>query len=414
MSTIPSLALLPSGYKASKVYSVLPTDGTGDFTFARAGAATRVNSEGLIEEVLSNVPRLNYPMIDGVVSGCTSLLLEPQRTNIALRSQELATSPWILAGGAVTNNSAISPDGTLNASKIESVSGNVGGVYQTLTSLVTGDIYTVSFYGKSGTSANLCLTINNTAAWNTVGGKVFTSADGLNNSTWTRFEYTFAVPSTSGFNIHIGSHSEVGLTSQYLGDFYVYGVQAEKSSYPTSYIPTTSSAVTRVAETANGAGDASTFNDSEGVLFAEISALANTVSAYNSIGVGSGDAFNRIGLGFQPNDTIYVYKHDGTLSWLPSKVIDIKSFNKVALSYKTNDNYFWVNGFKISSDSNVGNLSVQPNSMGFLAPFGAEQFYGNTKQIQYFDSALNDTDLETLTSWTSFSEMATSQLYSVE
>jgi hypothetical protein len=82
MATIPSLALIPSGYKASKVYSVLPTDGTGDFDFTRSGNATRVNSEGLIELVSTNVPRLNYPLIDGVVSGCPSLLLEPSRTNL--------------------------------------------------------------------------------------------------------------------------------------------------------------------------------------------------------------------------------------------------------------------------------------------------------------------------------------------
>ena len=49
MATIPSLALIPSGYKASKVYSVLPTDGVGDFDFTRSGNATRVNSDGLIE-----------------------------------------------------------------------------------------------------------------------------------------------------------------------------------------------------------------------------------------------------------------------------------------------------------------------------------------------------------------------------
>ena len=51
--------------------------------------------------------------------------------------------------------------------------------------------------------------------------------------------------------------------------------QLEQGSYPTSYIPTNGSTVTRSAETANGSGDAATFNDSEGVLMAEISALAN-------------------------------------------------------------------------------------------------------------------------------------------
>jgi hypothetical protein len=92
MATIPSLALIPSGYKASKVYSVLPTDGTGDFTFTRSGNATRVNSEGLIELVSTNVPRLNYPLIDGVVQGCPSLLLEPQRINLVQYSEDFSNA----------------------------------------------------------------------------------------------------------------------------------------------------------------------------------------------------------------------------------------------------------------------------------------------------------------------------------
>ena len=45
----PSLAMIPSGYKDGKVYSVLPTDGDGDFDFSRGSNATRVNKDGLIE-----------------------------------------------------------------------------------------------------------------------------------------------------------------------------------------------------------------------------------------------------------------------------------------------------------------------------------------------------------------------------
>ena len=46
---IPNLALIPTGYKAGKVYSVLPETGVGDFAFTRASAATRINSAGLLE-----------------------------------------------------------------------------------------------------------------------------------------------------------------------------------------------------------------------------------------------------------------------------------------------------------------------------------------------------------------------------
>lgn len=44
-----SLIQIPSGYKSTKLYSIEPTNGDGDFTFARSSSGTRVNSEGLIE-----------------------------------------------------------------------------------------------------------------------------------------------------------------------------------------------------------------------------------------------------------------------------------------------------------------------------------------------------------------------------
>jgi hypothetical protein len=51
-----SLVMIPSGYKTSKVYSVKPTDGTGDLAFTRSNdTATRVGPDGLIEKVRTNV-----------------------------------------------------------------------------------------------------------------------------------------------------------------------------------------------------------------------------------------------------------------------------------------------------------------------------------------------------------------------
>jgi hypothetical protein len=65
-----------------------------------------------------------------------------------------------------------------------------------------------------------------------------------------------------------------GTNRQKSSGVFIWGAQLEVGSYPTSYIVSNSgSATTRVAETANNSGDASTFNDSEGVLMAEISAF---------------------------------------------------------------------------------------------------------------------------------------------
>ena len=71
---------------------------------------------------------------------------------------------------------------------------------------------------------------------------------------------------------------------------------------------------------------------------------------------------------------------------------------------------------RVNKEGLIEVVSNNEPRIDFYNPFnsGQDNFYGNTKQIQYFDTALNDTDLETLTSWTSFNEMATSQLYSIQ
>ena len=110
MAIAPSLAMIPSGYKAQKVYSAVPTNGDGDFDFARSTSATRVNKDGLIEEVAVNVPRLDYS--DG---GCPSLLLEPSRTNLIQYSEDFSQSYWNKINTGYSTNSLISPNGTLTA-----------------------------------------------------------------------------------------------------------------------------------------------------------------------------------------------------------------------------------------------------------------------------------------------------------
>ena len=104
----PSIAMIPSGYKATKVYSVLPTNGDGDLTFARNNTGTRVNKSGLIEGMATDVPRLDYS--DGV---CPSLLLEPASLNLATYSQDFSQSAWEKRLSVVTGG-ILSPDGATN------------------------------------------------------------------------------------------------------------------------------------------------------------------------------------------------------------------------------------------------------------------------------------------------------------
>ena len=95
--------------------------------------------------------------------------------------------------------------------------------------------------------------------------------------------------------------------------------------------------------------------------------------------------------------------------------IIVTNFNKIAIKYKANDFAIWINGIEVGTASSGSlNPSGTFNQLAF-ARGGANNtpFYGSTKQLQYFDSALNDSDLEKLTSWVSFSDMANGQQYSI-
>ena len=115
-----SIALIPSGTKASKLYSVLPANGNGDFTHTRGSTATRVNKDGFIESVANNVPRLDYPLSSGVAGDCPHLLLEPSRTNLVTDSEDFSDSSYYKNNATITTDDSTSPDGNVTADKITS------------------------------------------------------------------------------------------------------------------------------------------------------------------------------------------------------------------------------------------------------------------------------------------------------
>ena len=103
----PKLALIPAA-QGTKFYSVLPSDGSGDFDFTRGSVATRINAQGLIENVASGQSRLDYPLIDGVQKGCPHHILEPARTNSFPYSESFSNSDWTKSDATITSNSIMS------------------------------------------------------------------------------------------------------------------------------------------------------------------------------------------------------------------------------------------------------------------------------------------------------------------
>ena len=397
MAKIPSISMIPSGYKKDKIYSVLPTSGAGDFDFTRSSTATRVNARGLIETVATGVPRLEYTLLNGVVNDCPSLLLEPQSSNLITYSEDFTQSSWTsLSGAQLSATTTVTPSGSTNAVRVK----NVGGANNDLRSLVSitsGLTYTSSVYIRrvSGVGSVIFRDVNN-------GGNSITLT-----SEWQKFYST--VLSTSGngrFYLELSTLDD---------EIEVWGAQLEQQSYATSYIPTSGSAVTRVADTASGSGDASTFNSLEGVLYAEISALADDLTNRFII-LNDGSISNRLTFRYRTtSNQISMEVHIGGTEKFSLEFIlnDITVNQKIALKYKKDDYALWVNGVEVSTSALNDVFTANTlNNIDFKG-FG-QDFYGNTKQLQYYDSALNDSELETLTSWTSFTEMANGQSYTIK
>jgi hypothetical protein len=421
----PKLALIPAA-QGSKFYSVLPSSGVGDFDFTRSGSATRINSQGLIESVANGVSRLNYPMIDGVVKGCPHHILEPQRTNLVQYSEDFSQSYWTKSGLLATTSGQLSPKGDLSAFKLVEDTSNGLHRIQMQNQSGSGNIV-YSIFAKYESKEIIYIQqpwSSNNAWFNIKQGIVLSSVNCIasienQGNGW----YKCAVVATnvsSGLNgFYFGLSNQDG-SFTYSGNgtssASFWGAQIEQGSYPTSYIPTNGTAVTRSAETAYGSGDASTFNDSEGVLMAEISALANDLTnRYIVLGTTSNNVYIRYqnsSNSLRCNVTV-----NGSSQFIAIFNLDDETINsKISVKYKENDFSLYVNGFKLKTDLGGstftnGTLTELAFDNGLSNQF---PFYGNIKQLQYFDTVLNDNELETLTSWVSFQDMAEGQLYTIE
>ena len=382
---IPKIALIPSGVKAGKLYSVLPTNGDGDFTTTRASVATRVNENGLIEEVAANVPRLDYS--DGT---CPSLLLEGTATNLITYSEDFSNSGWQKVDCSITSNSAISPDGTLNADKYTSNGIDPYLQYYASSTSITNSL-SVWVKGVGSTIGKSCRIFAVRDAYAETTNEFFTLT-----SEWQRIEatLTFSVAPTStvGFRLDAPNDAVIG------DEVLVYGAQLEQNSYATSYIKTVGTAQTRVADTASGSGNSTVINSSEGVLYFEGSALESTVSGDRHI-ILNGDSTNYINLYYNTvGNLIIKYNVGGGSTFLGYAVANQTTTLKIAVVWKINRFELWVNGVNVSSDYTEPIFATQIlNELKFSDGNNGSHFYGKTKSLQVYTTALSDAELTTLT-----------------
>jgi hypothetical protein len=341
-----SLIVTPNGYKASKLYSIVPTDGTGDMTFARTGnTATRVNSSGLIETVNANIPRLDY-----LGSTCPKLLLEPQRTNLMLRSEEFDNASWskepsgIASAPVVTSNSAISPDGTMDAELIVfnlnggTASGDFSQLSQTATTTIS-TVYTFSIYAKTSDNSTKTMSLVNG-----VGVATLITITG----SWQRFTTTFTTTTTTAnMRLRLRGASEGTSTSASIN---LWGAQLEEGTFATSYIPTTTASVTRNADSCSKSSITSLVGQTEGVIFFDL----NTDSRLTDTKLFIKNAGTTNYVGFSISSTsiraLVVDASVAQATILYTANLGTGRF-KLAFAYKANDFAFYLNGALVDTDT---------------------------------------------------------------
>lgn len=404
-----SLVVTPNGYKAGTLYSVIPNTTLGDMTVVRATTATRVNSAGLIESVANNVPRLDYPPL----GGCPSLLVEPQRTNLMTFSQLFSNAIWTKDNSSLTSGFT-SPSGAADAFKlIESATTAVHNIYISFASLTLGK-YTTSIYIKKGERFKVAVADRNSGAYvsyNLNTGTIIDSLvlvgtiESLDND-WYRLTTT----TTSTVSVYVPQFfilqdsytTGIPITLPYLGDgtsgIYIWGSQLELGSYPTSYIPTTSAAVTRNADECRKGSISSLIGQSEGSLYGEM--LVNPSGDSMLMWVRNSTAglygnFIFVGVNGTAQPRVQVLQNGIQQADIIGSALAV-GLHKFAVGYKLNDFVFYVDGVQIGTASS-GTVPTGMNELFLDQYIDGGIRNASKKEVVLFPTRLTNAELASLT-----------------
>lgn len=383
------------------------------FTTTRDTIATVVNKQGLIETVGSGIPRIDF---SDDANG--ALLLEPFSRNLVTYSEDFTQTNWTTPNVTLVSDNGISPEGTSNADLIypNATDANFTYVYDQVNNASVSQ-YTISAFVKSSGVNVAWLYIQSVGS---VGSVYFDLSDesiqivnGSSNTLtseitslgngWYRISCTNVTPIalTSGHGIGISdAKGSRAITKNGTNGMLIYGAQIEQQSYATSYIKNAGTAlgVTRSADTASASGNSTVINSTEGVLYAEIKGFENDLSnKYISLSDGSSSNSIRI---FYYNDgsTVFFRKAANSVNVITSSTstINQSSLTKIAVRYDSTSFDIFSNGVKILTNSNSDAFTSPLNDISFNSS-GSSTFYGKTKDLRVYNTALSDSELAILT-----------------
>jgi hypothetical protein len=345
-----------------------------------------------------NVPRLTYQNGGG---GCPSLLLEKQSTNLVTYSEQFDNANWVKLGGAsVTANTAISPDGTQNAdtlacgttTALKNGVGTGGAIPFTASIYVKQINFNIFTIGMTDDALEefqyqynldtLAVTGSSTTVWTNTSGTITSVGNG-----WFRVTMT-------GTKGTIGAARMLVKGQATSKNYYIWGAQLEQSSYPTSYIPTTSASATRVADVCSKTGIGALIGGTSGTVFFDIKTNPTLSSAnYKQFCYyfTSGGAQSYMFL--DGANKLQTNSNWGSLFY--NTAFQPNTRYKVALVFAPNDFALYVNGVSVATASSGTPNNNADITIGQLA--GGENCEFVFNQYTHFPSRLTNSELASLT-----------------
>ena len=385
------------------------------FSFSRASGATVVNQSGLIETVGSGEPRIDFL---GNTKG--ALLLEPSRTNLTTYSQDFSQSVWGTWQSTKTLSNNINPKGTNGYYEISHTGSSSDNPNTRLTNVSLNGSYTLSFFVKINQSRYISLsiedydgdrakvyfdTINKTfTTISNVGSPITNTSYSEFSNDWIRISLSVNLLNAVYNEVGIGIYNPSGSFPSASGEVIsVFGSQLEVGSYPTSYITTSGSAVTRVAESCYQGGllDKGVLNNTALTLFFNSTLTSDTTNQYleviNLYNLSNG---NKIRLETRTNNIIHVQQsgvvNSGDNFNSASLGSNSINFKKIAIVLTQTQFKIFANGNQINTTYN-GSYNVNLNSLGFRGDNNSVETKIQNKEIKLYNTALTDQELIALT-----------------
>jgi len=412
---------------ATTYFSIITATANGITSFAGNGTSgifvwgAQLNIGSTAQPYLATTDRLNMPRVTYPVGGgCGALLLEKQSTNLALYSEDFSNAAWTKTAITLTANATTSPDGTTNATSIIPTTANVNNhrVFETNSHSVATASYSIFVkpngynrvaFRESGTTGaaigfdllnQTIITTYSAGGCTASGGQIENMGNG-----WYRISGIFSFASATAQNLGLyivspswtsGDPETVAWSGNGTDGVFLYGAQFEASSYPTSYIPTTTASATRIADACYKTGISSLIGQTEGTLFWQIQ--RNDTDNDSRLQISDGTTNNWLFVSIETGLNLRLYCNVGGVNQFSAYgPVQSNATHKIAAAYKNNDFKVYVDGVASITQTSGSVPTCSQLDIGNASPTGSVLSTSQIGEVILFKTRLTNAELATLT-----------------